>query len=144
MILLDSNVLLYAYSSSSPDHPAASRWLTAALNGAEAIGLPWLTVLAFLRVSTNRRIYREPHSTAEALAIISDLLALPNVIAVVPGERHWGIFQQLVKEGGVTGDLIMDTHLAALTIEHGATLCSTDRDFTRFPGLRLVNPLQAG
>lgn len=141
MILLDANLLLYAYDPSSPHHEAARDWLEDALSGAQHIGLAWMTLLAFVRVSTSRRLLEHPLTITEAAAIVSAWLERPTITVLNPGERHWEILREVMTKGQVHGPLIMDAHLAALAIEHGATLASADRDFARFPGLKLLNPL---
>lgn len=113
------------------------------LSEAEPIRLAWVTILAFLRIATHRKIYANPYSIAEATAIVDDWLARPCVDILQPTARHWPILTALLQNGQATGPLVMDAHLAALAIEHGATLCSTDKDFTRFDRLKLANPLAA-
>lgn len=143
MILVDSNILLYAFDSSSPHHETARNWLEATLAAREQVGLTWATILAFLRISTSPRLLDHPLSTDEATAIVSNWLQMPAITVLAPGEGHWEILHNLLLEGQVRGPLVTDAHLAALAIEHGATLCTTDRDFTRFPGLRVLNPLKS-
>lgn len=140
MILLDANVLLYAYDSSSEHHEPARRWLERALSGAERIGLPWTTILAFLRIATHLRL-RRPLTVEEASGIVSEWLQHPRVIPLDPGDRHWETLAGLLRDGQARGPLVMDAHMAALAIDHGATLVTTDRDFARFPGVRTQNPL---
>lgn len=142
MTLVDSNLLLYAYVPFSKHHEAARAWLEARFSESEPLGLPWVSILAFVRVSTNSRILDRPLSIDEAIKIVSAWLARPNVNVLNPGERHWEILQNLLVEGQAAGPLATDAHLAALAIEHGATLASADRDFSRFPGLKLLNPLK--
>jgi hypothetical protein len=101
----------------------------------------WLTLWAFLRISTNPRVFDRPLSTAEAAQAVAAWLAQPVAGIVEPGERHWDILCRLLKEGQASGAMIMDAALAALAVEHGAVLNTTDRDFARFPGLRFTNPL---
>ena len=141
MILIDANLLLHAYNSSSDHHQAARRWLEVAFSQPEPVRLAWVTVLAFLRIGTNPRAFEYPLSTAEASAIVSEWLEQPAVAILDPGERHWTILSGLLRTAQACGALVMDAHLAALAIEHGATLCTSDRDFTRFSGLRISNPL---
>lgn len=143
MILVDANLLLYAYNASLEPHESASRWLETALTRPEPIGFAWVTLLAFLRISTNPRAFGRPLTIAEALPIVAEWLARPTVVILNPGERHWEIFSNLLRHSHARGPAVTDTHLAALAIEHGATLYTTDRSFTRFPGLRTVNPLEA-
>jgi uncharacterized protein len=141
MILLDANLLLYAYHSQAPEHPSARRWFEAVMSGAEPVLLPWSTLLAFLRISTNPRVWQRPFTIQEAAAIVEEWLAVPNLALVGPGERHWAILRGLLVEGKCRGPLVTDAHLAALAIEHGATLATCDRDFMRFPAARLLDPL---
>jgi toxin-antitoxin system PIN domain toxin len=139
--IVDANVLLYAYNADMPQQAAASRWFAKALDSGEPIGLPWVTVWAFIRISTNSRIWANPLSAQEAFAIIGEWLALPGVFAPDPGPLHTGILEKLVRAHGAVGPLLTDAVLAALAIEHGAALASTDQDFRRFPDLRWINPL---
>jgi toxin-antitoxin system PIN domain toxin len=141
VILVDANLLIYAYDSASAHHEVARGWLETTFSGSEQIGLTWMVVLAFVRISTSPRPLEHPFSIAEAAAVVSAWLAQPAVALVHPGERHWEILRRLLEEGQAPGPLVMDAHLAALAIEHGATLATTDKDFTRFPGLRVFNPL---
>jgi hypothetical protein len=107
------------------------------------VALPWSVLLAFLRLTTNKRVFSLPFKCREATDIVESWLERPNVVALQPGEAYWHILRDLIGEAQAVADLIVDAHLAALAIEHSATLCSTDRDFTRFPGLKLLNPLAA-
>jgi toxin-antitoxin system PIN domain toxin len=138
--LLDANILLYAYDSNSPRHSACRPWLDAALNSEETIALPWQTLLAFVRIATNPRAVRQPLSGPDACAIVNSWLDRLNVAVVGAGDRFWEIFQVQVLDAQVSGPLVTDAALAALAIEHGATLCSTDSDFRRFRGLKLLDP----
>ena len=140
MILVDANLLIYAHDSASAHHELAA-WLETTFSGSEQIGLTWMVVLAFVRITTSPRPLDHPFSIAEAVEIVAGWLERPTVALVHPGERHWGILRSLLEEGQAPGPLVMDAHLAALAIEHGATLATTDKDFTRFPGLRVFNPL---
>lgn len=142
MTLLDANLLLYAYNSSSPQHDAARRWLEDILTGRGEVRVAWVTLLAFLRISTNPRAYPAPVLPAEACEIVTEWLARPNFGTVEPGETHWEILSRLMTTTQCRGPLVMDAHLAALAIEHGATLATTDRDFARFPELQWMNPLE--
>jgi toxin-antitoxin system PIN domain toxin len=144
MILIDANLLLYAYDSGSEYHRAAADWLAAAFSGPELAGLTWDTILAFLRISTHPRMRAQPFNSSEAVAIVEEWLDQRNVRLLAPTDRHWTILKGLIGQGQVRAALMMDAHLAALAIEHGAVLYTNDRDFTRFPGLKWVNPLQAG
>ena len=140
-MLVDANLLLYAYDTSFEQHPAARRWLEATLTGPEPVRLAWTTILAFLRVGTNPRAFEHPLTVDEAVEIASAWLESPPVTIAEPTERHWDILARLLSVASVRGPLVMDAHLAALALEHGATLCTTDRDFARFPDVRLRNPL---
>jgi uncharacterized protein len=141
MILIDANILLYAYDPSSPHHRAAHDWLETTLAEPEPVGVAWMVILAFLRIGTSSRVLEHPFSIAEAAAVVSGWLDPPMVTLLHPGERHWEILRRMLGEGQASGPLVMDAHLAALAIEHGATLATADRDFARFPGVRLLNPL---
>jgi len=141
MIVLDVNLVIYAYDSASPHHKSAIRWMEKALSGGEPVGLPWQTASAFLRISTNANLPGDRFTSEEAAQILDELLDQPNVRLLVPGEHHWGLFRQMITEGQARGPLVSDAQLAALTIEHGGVLHTTDRDFARFPGLRWTNPL---
>lgn len=141
MILVDANLLIYAYHPRSPHHDQASSWLEGILSGPGLVRFAWVTLWAFLRISTNPRVFERPLSHEEAAAAVSAWLGRPNAGIVEPGERHWEILAALMKDGQAAGPLVMDAALAALAIENGATLQTTDRDFHRFPGLSFVNPL---
>jgi len=141
VILIDANILIYAQSEDAPSHQRARTWLDAQLSGVARVGLPWGSLLAFLRVMTNPRIFRRPVPMDVALAQVTDWLSADPVWVPQPTERHLHILGNLLSGQGIFGNLVSDAHLAALAIEHGLTLCSTDGDFARFPGLRWVNPL---
>jgi hypothetical protein len=143
VILVDANLLLYAYHPRAPQHEKSRAWLEAALSAPELVRFAWLTLWAFLRIATNTRAFDRPLSTSEAEAAISSWLARPAAGILEPGERHWDILRELVRDGQTTGPLVMDAVLAAIAIEHGATLFTTDRDFSRFSALRWTNPLMA-
>lgn len=144
MILVDANLLLYAYHPRAEQHEKSRAWLEAALSGPEFIRFAWLTLWAFLRIATNPRVFERPLSIAEANAAVSAWLAQPVAGVLEPGEQHWDLLSRLMRDGQTAGPLIMDAVLAAIAIEHGATLYTTDRDFSRFAGLKWVNPLVAG
>jgi len=143
MILLDANLLLFAYVPESAEHDAARTWVEELLSEIEPVAIPWVTVWAFLRIGTNPGVFERPFSPAEALDAISGWLAQPVVTTPGPGPHHHEILDRMIREGQATGPLVTDAVLAALAIEHGCTLASTDRDFARFPGLRWFNPLAA-
>ncbi len=141
MTLVDANLLLYAYNADAPQQAAAARWLTELLESGEHIALAWVTIWAFLRICTNSRIWSDPLPAKQAFAIIAEWTAHPSVVALQPGPRHPEILERLVVEHQATGGLVSDAVLAALAIENGAFLASTDQDFRRFPDLRWINPL---
>jgi len=143
VILVDANVLLYAYHPRAEQHETSRAWLEATLSGPDFVRFAWLTLWAFLRIATNRQVFERPLATSEAEAAISTWLAQPAAGILEPGERHWEILRRLTREGQTSGPLIMDAAIAAIAVEHGAILCTTDRDFSRFPGLRWMNSLEA-
>ncbi len=142
MILLDANVLLYAYQPRSEQHQRCRAWVEETFSGTGPVCLAWVTILAFIRISTNPRIFEQPLSVAEAVSAVSTWLTQPSVSVLEAGERGWEILGGLLTTAQASGPLVMDAFLAALALENGATLCTTDRDFTRFPKLKLVNPLE--
>jgi len=143
LILVDANLLLYAYHPRASEHARSREWLEGVLVGPELVRFTWLTLWAFVRIATSSRVFEQPLSVEEAGTIVSSWLARRNAGIVEPGERHWQILRSLLREGQTSGPLVMDAALAAVAIEHGATLCTTDRDFSRFPGLKWINPLAA-
>jgi uncharacterized protein len=140
MILIDANLLIYAYDESSPFHQRSKEWLGDVFEREPVIGLPWISILAFLRLTTSS-VARFAQPLDLAAAIVDDWLARPNVRTVGPGERHWDILKRVAADGQARGPLLTDAALAALAIEYGATLYTADRGFARFAGLRFVNPL---
>jgi len=138
--LVDANILLYAYDSDSHHHAVCRSWLEAAFNSEESVALPWQTLLAFVRICTNPRATKRPLQSSEACDIVSTWLDQPNVSVVESGERFWSILKDQLLEAQVTGPLVTDAALAALALEHGAILCSVDKDFRRFRGLTLIDP----
>ncbi|MCC6394939.1 MAG: PIN domain-containing protein [Bryobacterales bacterium] len=141
MIVLDANILLYAYDSESALHSTARSWLERILSGTEPVAIPWQSVLAFLRISTNPRLAGERFSMEEAGIVVDAWHAQPNVRFIGPGEQHWATLRRLMVDGQAKGPLLTDAHLASLTIECGGILHTTDKDFARFAGLRWLNPL---
>jgi uncharacterized protein len=142
VILVDANLLLYAYNLSSDKQDAARRWLEDAFARAQPVRFAWATLLAFLRISTHHRAFPNALSLADAVGIVEQWLEEPGAGVLDPSEQHWALLRKLLTSSQSRGPLVMDAHLAALAIEHGATLCSTDQDFARFPGLRWFNPLR--
>lgn len=141
MILIDANLLIYAASPQLPQHHLARTWLDARLNGEVRVGLPWASLLAFLRLVTDPRIFERPASAADAWRQLQEWLEQPPVWIPQPTERHAQLLGRLLVQTGARAGLIPDAHLATLAIEHGLELCTNDGDFARFPGLRWSNPL---
>jgi hypothetical protein len=141
VIQIDANLLLYAYDAEHERHAAARAWLEGAFDGDEEVRIPLVSALAFIRIGTNPAVYRVPMAASEAVDIVRAWLEQPGVELGLPTDRHWETMRRLVHEGQARGPLATDAHLAALAIEHGATLYTTDRDFARFEGLRFVNPI---
>lgn len=141
MILIDANILLYSRDSDSTFHVPARLWLEQTLNNESDVRFGLITLLAFLRLATHPLIFSTPLDASSAVETVEEWLALPNVSVADPTDRHWPILAELATKGQARGPLLMDAHLAALAVEHGATLATTDRDFSRFPGLRWIDPL---
>jgi toxin-antitoxin system PIN domain toxin len=141
VILIDANLLIYAYSVRARQHEAARRWLEDRLSGNEAVALPWEVVHAFLRLTTGGVVLDRPTTIEQAFQIVNRWFALPHVVTLVPGGRYWEILQRVCTAGQVRGKVVSDAHLAALAIENDATMYTADADFRRFSGLRVINPL---
>ena len=141
MILVDANILIYAHVDSFAQHRVAREWLDHQLNGPAPVGLPWASVLAFLRLVTNSRVFEHPESIVDAWSQVRTWLACESVWTPEPTERHADVLGEFLTLPGVHGNLVPDAHLAALAVEHGLTLCSTDGDFARFRALRWLNPI---
>jgi toxin-antitoxin system PIN domain toxin len=141
VILIDVNLLLYATNVSAIQHRTAREWLDGQLAETPRVGLPWPTLLGFLRLATNARVITRPLTMAAAWQQVSQWLACEPTWVPLPTERHSEVLGGLLAEPGIYGNLVSDAHLAALAIEHGLTLCSTDSDFARFPELKWLNPL---
>lgn len=141
MILVDVNLLLYAHIGAFQQHERARSWLDGQLNGRAPVGLPWAALLGFLRVATNPRIFERPAPLDEAWQQVGDWLDSPVAWIPQPTDRHRHVLDRLIGSYDIRGDLVPDAHLAALAIEHGLMLCSTDGDFAHFEGLRWRNPL---
>jgi hypothetical protein len=147
LILVDANLLIYAHVRSMPQHAAARSWLDARFNGTSRVGLPWQSLVVFMRIITNPRVFSKVVSVKDAWRQVQAWLDAPTAWIPLPDERHREILGAMLMSASVSkgGNLIPDAHLAALAVEHGLLLCTTDGDFARFPGLRWENPLlQAG
>ena len=141
MKIVDVNVLLYATNSDAPHHERCRLWLESALVEEEPLGFAWIVVLGFLRIVTSSRVLPRPLDSDSAVEIVEEWLAQPAATVVVPTERHWTVLKELLGQLGTAGNLTSDAHVAALAIERGARLYSTDNDFSRFPKVRWTNPL---
>ena len=141
MIVVDANLLIYAVNQDSPHHKTAKSWLEAAISGAETVGLPWIVLLAFLRLSTRRGLFQKPLTVDAAFDVVDAWLQQPSVTVPEPTTRHLQTMRDLISPLGAGGNLTSDAYLAALAVEHGAELCSSDNDFARFNRLRWRNPL---
>lgn len=141
MILIDANLLLYAANQASPEHESARVWLDDRLNGSAPVGLPWPSLLAFIRIATNPLAVRQPVTIADAWRQVDEWLACEPAWVPLPGAAHRGILGELLHAPWMTSRLVPDAHLAALAMEHGLTLQSSDGDFARFAGLKWENPL---
>ena len=142
MVLLDVNVLVYAHRQDSPHHHQYLNWLENLINSDHAYGLADLVLSGFLRVVTHPNVFNPPSSMDKALAFVQELRDQPTCTVITPGVRHWEIFSRLCKTAGIRGNLVPDAFLAALAIESGSEFVTTDRDYHRFPGLRVHHPLE--
>ena len=142
MVLPDVNVLVYAHREDSPHHAGCRKWVEAVVNGNESFGLSELVLSGFVRVVTHPKVFTQPSPLADALEFTEQLRGRPNCVPVAPGRRHWEIFRQLCAEAGAKGNLVPDAYLAAMAIEAGCEWVTTDRDFSRFKGLRWRHPLR--
>jgi toxin-antitoxin system PIN domain toxin len=143
MKLADANLLLYAINSAEPAHKIAKRWLETSLSEQETLAFDWTVLLAFLRISTRRGIFERPLQVSQAFELIEDWLLQPVSIVISATPRHSFVLKDLLLPLGTAGNLTADAHLAALAIEHGAVLYSADNDFSRFAGLKWINPLES-
>ena len=142
MILVDSNLILYAEDKLSVHHEKARNWWDAQLSGRDSVGLPWSVILSYIRISTNPRVIQKPLSIRAAAETVNRWLNQPCVHIIQPTENHWTILSDLLHSVGYAANLTMDAHLAALAIEYGCELCSADSDFSKFAKLRWKNPLR--
>jgi len=141
MVLPDVNVLVYAHREDSAHHAGCRGWVEKVINGDEAYGLSELVLSGFVRVATHPKVFAKPSTLSDAFAFIEQLRGQPNCVPVAPGPRHWGIFRALCAAAGARGNLVPDAYLAAMAIESGCEWITTDRDFSRFKGLRWRHPL---
>jgi hypothetical protein len=141
MILPDVNVLVYAHREDASRHDEFRAWLEAVLRGPSAYGLSDLVLSGFVRIVTHPRVFEQPTPLADALDFVATIRDQEHRVAVRPGPRHWEIFRSLCEQAEVRGNLVPDAWLAALAIESGSEWITTDRDYTRFPGLRTRHPL---
>lgn len=143
-MLVDANLLLYAVHKGTPQHRRAAAWLTEQLNGPKRVGLPWQSLAAFLRISTHPRAFQRPLAPTTAWELVTDWLSAPVAWIPQPGPEHARILGELLTAYEIRGNLVPDAQLAALAMEHGVPICSTDTDFARFRELRWIDPLASG
>ena len=141
MILVDANLLVYANVADFDQHNQARAWLDGQLAGTGRVGFPWASLVAYVRLVTNPRIFRAPRDAPDAMAQVHRWLDQPSAWVPEPTDRHADVLDRFLAVDGVRGDLVPDAHLAAIAVEHGLTLMSSDSDFARFPGLRWENPI---
>lgn len=143
MKIVDLNVLVYATDASSARHAQAKAWLDTAVSSTETIGIATAVAIGYVRLTTAARVMTAPLDVATSVGVVQGWYRRPNVTAPEPTARHYDLVAELLAPVGTAGNLVSDAHLAALSIEHGADLCSFDRDFGRFSGVRWVEPLPA-
>jgi toxin-antitoxin system PIN domain toxin len=143
VILIDANLLLYAEDSLSEFHEEARSWWDEQLSGSNPVALCWPALTAFIRIGTNARLHRRPLTLKEAIERVQSWLEQPCVRLIQTTEQHWPLFQQMLRAGNASANLVSDAHLAALAVEHNCVLYSTDTDFARFRGLKWKNPIQS-
>ena len=141
MLLVDVNVLVYAHRRDADNHSAYRRWLEASINSEQPFGMADIVLSGFIRIVAHPGIYPFPTPIVEAFRFASNIRSRPNCVMVAPGPRHWDIFGELCGAVRVKGNLVPDAYLAALAIESGSEWITTDRDYSRFPGLRWRHPL---
>ena len=141
LILVDANILLYAEDQLSTFHKQARSWWDEQLSQTSPVCLCWSVLKAYLRISTNRRVFQRPLSLDEAITRTASWFSQPCIRLIAPTDRHWEVLQRMLREGQALANLVSDAHLAALAVEHGCVLCSTDADFARFPSVKWRNPL---
>ena len=142
MIIPDVNLLLYSYNDRDPSHEQARKWWFELIAGESPVGIPWIVVAGFVRISTNPKAFVDPMTPSAALATVVEWLKHPHVSPLNPAEEHLTHFVRNINTAGTAGNLVTDAHIAAIAIEHDAEVHSADTDFRRFPGLRWHNPLQ--
>lgn len=141
-MILDANLLLYARNAGDPHHDGAKDLVERVLNGPVRVGMPWQSLTAFLRIGTHPRVFATPMSPAEAVQQVREWLGAPAAWIPTAGPRHADVFLAMVADLRLSGPVVSDAHLAALAVEHGTELWSTDSDFARFPGLAWSDPLR--
>ena len=144
MIVVDANLLIYVINKDDPRHRLARRWWEATLSGGEAVGIPWVVALAFVRITTRRGLLPRSLTVEQATDYIAEWMRQPHVSLFVPGPRHWPTLAALVRRTGAAGNLTTDAHTAAPAIENGATIASADGDFARFEQVAFIDPLESG
>jgi toxin-antitoxin system PIN domain toxin len=142
MIIVDLTVIMAAVNSRAPLHKIAHEWWEELLNSTEEVGLTWLVILGFIRLSTHSKVMPEPLLLADAVSMVDGWLARPNVKLLQVTAKHWNILQNMLFAVGHGTALTMDAHLACLAIEHEGEVATTDEDFSHFPGLKWHNPLK--
>lgn len=141
MICPDINLLLYSVNEATPQHCEAKAWWESTLSDTEPVGLSHVVVLGFIRLSTNRKVFPNPLTMDQAIDIVDSWLGQPNVEMISPSESHWQTLKDMLKRGTIGSSLTTDAHIAALASEYGMVVYSNDADFTRFPNIKVINPL---
>lgn len=142
MIVVDLNVLIYAVNANAEHHAAVARWWQSAMDGDEPIGISWIVISGFLRITTRRGALSRPLTIRDALKVVDEWLQCEQIVIIRETADHWTVLQRLLRNAGTGGNLVSDAQIAALTLCHGATLATCDSDFARFQGLRWMSPLR--
>jgi uncharacterized protein len=141
VLIPDLNLLVYAFNSDASHHRPSAQWWEDSLNGDERIGVPWLVLMGFIRLLSGKAVMKNPYPVKDLFQITKEWFQLPNVILLEPTVRTYDLMEKLMVSMSLPGSMATDTFIAATAIEHDASLCTNDTDFSRFHSLKTLNPL---